>query len=191
MADGKEFDLLNRNIMKSIIVTLLLFCMLTANAQNNRLWGGVEVGYGYSLAEKKDVHGISYPKNNSFSSIQAILGYYVVEKLSVGVGIGLNGYSNPGLNTLPLFLNLKFHPFHNKNIVFSGDLGYSLLSNEDNIDAGFLTNISVGYRLWRIRKISITPAVGYNFCQYSIKGAGKIKHRDYRNSIFLKLSIAY
>lgn len=51
--DEKEFDLLNRNIMKSIIATLLLFYMLTANAQNNRLWGGVEVGYGYSLAEKR------------------------------------------------------------------------------------------------------------------------------------------
>lgn len=39
--------------MKSIIATLLLFYMLTANAQNNRLWGGVEIGYGYSLAEKR------------------------------------------------------------------------------------------------------------------------------------------
>ena len=93
--------------MKSIIATLLLFYMLTANAQNNRLWGGVEIGYGYSLAEKKDVHGISYPKNNSFSSIHAVLGYDVVETLSVGAGIGLNGYSNPGLNTLPLFLNFE------------------------------------------------------------------------------------
>lgn len=53
MVDGKGFDLLNSHIMRSIIVTLLLFCILAANAQNNRLWGGVEVGYGYSLAEKK------------------------------------------------------------------------------------------------------------------------------------------
>lgn len=191
MADGKEFDLLNRNIMKSIIATLLLFYMLTANAQNNRLWGGVEVGYGYSLAEKKDVHGISYPKNNSFSSIHAVLGYYVVEKLSVGAGIGLNGYSNPGLNTLPLFLNLKFHPFHNKNIVFSGDFGYSLLSNEDNIDAGFLTSMSVGYKVCKIKKIGIVPAIGYNFCQYSVKETNGMNHNDKRSSVFLKLGIVY
>lgn len=191
MADGKEYDLLNRSSMKSIIVTLLLFCMLTANAQNNRLWGGIEVGYGYSLAEKKDVYGISYPKNNSFSSIQAILGYYVVENLSVGVGIGLNGYSNPGLNTLPLFLNLKFHPFHNKNIVFSGDLGYSLLSNEANIDAGLLTSMSVGYKVCKIKKISIVPAIGYNFCQYFVKGMNGMNHNDNRSSVFLKLGIVY
>ena len=177
--------------LRSIIVTLLLFCILAANAQNNRLWGGVEVGYGYSLAEKKDVHGISYPKNNSFSSIQAVLGYYVVEKLSVGAGIGLNGYSNPGLNILPLFLNLRFHPFQNKQIVFSGDLGYALLSNEDNMEAGFLTSISVGYQVCKVKKIGIIPAVGYNFCQYSVKAASGINHNDNRSSVFLKLGIVY
>ena len=138
--------------MKSIITTLLLLCVLSVDAQNNRLWGSIEVGYGYSLTEKKDVYNISYPKNNSFSSIQAVIGYYVVEKLSIGIGTGLNGYSNPGLNILLLFMNLKFHPFHNKNIVFSGDLGHSLLTNEDNIDAGFQTSISVGYKLYKIKK---------------------------------------
>lgn len=33
--------------MKNIVVTFLFFCVLTAHAQNNRLWGGIEVGYGY------------------------------------------------------------------------------------------------------------------------------------------------
>lgn len=179
--------------MKNVVVTiLLLFCMLIANAQNKRLWGGIEVGYGYTLAKKENVYGICYPNSNSFSSIQAVLGYYAIEdKLSIGISSGLYGYSNPGLNILPLLLNLKLHPFNNRNIILGGNLGYSLLTNETNFKAGLLMDAFVGYKICNIWKVSVIPSFGYNFCQYSVNGTDGIKHNNNKNSIFLKLGLAF
>lgn len=179
--------------MKNVVVTIsLFFCMLIANAQNKRLWGGVEVGYGYTLAKKESVNGISYPNTNTFSSIQAVLGYYAIEdKFSIGIGSGLYGYSNPGLNILPLFLNLRLHPFHDRNIILGSNLGYSLLTNEDIFKAGFLMDAFVGYKVCNIKKVSIIPSLGYNFCQYSVKGTDGIKHNNNRNSVFIKLGLAF
>lgn len=180
--------------MKKLFLTFILMVgaltMLSAQP-NNKLWGTVEVSYGYSFAEKKDAYGIGYPQNNSVSFLQAILGYYVSEKLSLGVGIGLNGYSNPGLNTIPLFLDLRFHPLQNKKMILNGSVGYSLSTNETNLGTGALASISIGYNLFKIKKISIVPAIGYNYCQYTVTDTNGITHNSNRNSLFVKLGIVY
>lgn len=179
--------------MKKVLTFILMVGALTMlSAQpNNKLWGTVEVSYGYSFAEKKDAFGISYPQNNSVSFIQAVVGYYVSEKLSLGAGIGINGYSNPGLNTIPLFLDFRFHPLQDKKMILNGSVGYSLSTNEANLDAGAVASISIGYNLFKIKKISIVPAIGYNYCQYTVTDTNKINHNSSRNSLFVKLGIVY
>lgn len=177
-------------MIKYIILVLLLF-PLSAKAQSRKLWGSVDIAYGYSLAQKKDMYGVSHPSSNSYSNIQGVMGYYLTPNFSIGIGVGLSGYSNPGLNCMPLFANLKVHPFLNKKISLNSDIGYSVLSNEAKIKAGFYTNISVGYKVWEFKKISLIPALGYNFCHYNITTKSENKIQGNRNSLFLKLSIMY
>lgn len=180
--------------MKKIILTVIFItcALIVVSAQpNNRFWGTIEFSYGYSFAERNDIYGISYPQNNSVSFLHAIAGYYVTENMSIGVGVGINGYSNPGLNNVPLFLDFRFHPLQSKKVILNGSIGHALVTNETNLKAGALANISVGYHLFKIKKVSIVPAIGYNYCQYSAKDINGTKHRDNRSSIFVKLGVVY
>lgn len=52
-------------------------------------------------------------------SINAISGYFLIKRrLSLGVGIGYDGYVNPAFNTLPLYGDLRFYFTDELNIPF-------------------------------------------------------------------------
>lgn len=125
----------------------------------------------------------------SASSIRAIIGYYFVPQMSVGLGVGLNSYTKPGLNTLPVWLDLRYHPIEdNLNFVLNAGVGYSMITSEDALKGKFQADISAGYKVYNLKKISIVPAIGYNFCNYSLKDT----HRGQsRHSLFLKIGFFY
>lgn len=178
--------------MRKILLLIVLFLGGNSYSQENRkLWGGIEIGYGISLSDTGDLSNVNFGSNNNMfiSSLKAILGYYVMPELSLGLGIGLNSYTKPGLNTLPMWLDVRYHPFFNKEFQINGDLGYTIATSESNRDGKFLADFSVGYALFKIKKAHIVPAIGYNFCNYSVKGTKKMNQS--RHSLFLKVGVIF
>jgi hypothetical protein len=160
---------------------------------NGRLWGGLEVGYGLSLADKGKMYDLSYGRDAkmTISTIKAVLGYYITPRLSLGAGIGLSSYTLPGVNTAPLCIDIRYHPVRdNLNIVLNGDIGYSLATSESDTKGKFMADFSLGYKLFNIKKINITPAIGYNYINYSVDNVFG-KSNQSRHSIFMKIGILY
>lgn len=79
-------------------------------------------------------------------SLQTINGYFFSPYFSAGLGIGLDGYTNPTFNTLPAFLDLRF--YFNDGISSTYlyiDYG-TLVKVENGRNNGTIANIGIGYK---------------------------------------------
>lgn len=183
--------------MKRLVLFVLLLSATCLYAQKHKLWGGVEVGYGITLSDKGDLYDISYAdhKNMRMGTLKLLLGYYITPDVSLGVGVGSNSY-NPlnTLNVLPVFLDVRYHPFRNKRILLNGDVGYTLLTPSDHKTGKFLMDFSVGYKVLD-KKISIIPAIGYNYCSYDAGISSSdnmgLDDNQHKHSLFVKVSVVY
>ncbi len=188
-----------RYFLIGIIGILCFFSPISLYSQtNNKLWGGLEVGYGISLSDNGKLYDTSYKGNNrmALSSIRGVFGYYIIPSLSVGAGIGLSSYTKPQLNTIPVFLDFRFHPLpKNTDLFINADLGHTIATSESDSKGKLIAELSIGYNLFRIGKLSIVPAIGYNYVNYSISYPDndgiKSSFSQHRNSIFLKVGIIY
>ena len=85
-------------------------------------------------------------KANAYS-LQTINGYFFSPYFSIGLGIGLDGYSNPNFNTLPAFLDLRFYFDDSISSTYLYiDYG-SLIKVESGKSNGTIANIGIGYKL--------------------------------------------
>jgi hypothetical protein len=179
---------------KSLIILLFLTSFFPLFSQTNgKLWGGLELGFGIGLADKGNMYDISFGDDNKMTTgtIRGVLGYYVMPQLSIGAGIGLSSYTKPGINTIPVCFDMRFHPMKdNMNLVLNGDFGYALSTNENDLKGKFITDISVGYKLFNIKKISFTPFIGYNYSNYKVDNAFG-KSTQSRHSVFFKIAAIY
>ncbi len=176
---------------KSILIILLLISELSVNAQNHKLWGGIEVAYGFCLGNNYNINSELENENKSLSFIQGTIGYYVMPDISIGASIGIRSYNTPGLNIIPLSFDIRYHPFNNKKIVIGGSIGNSICTNEDYIKMNLVRYIFVGYKFWNIKNRSIIPSVGYSFYQYNITDTKNTKHNQSKNSIYVKIGFIY
>ncbi|NDV82447.1 hypothetical protein [Bacteroides sp. 51] len=178
--------------MKKILLLIFLFTAPYLSSQDSKkLWGGIEIGYGISLSDDGDSYNTSYGSENkmAISSIRGVIGYYIIPELSLGAGVGLNSYTKPGVNILPVWFDIRYHPFTNKKIQLNGDLGYTVVTSESKQKGKLLTDLSIGYKLFNFKRISLQPAIGYNFCNYSIEETKRFNQS--RHSLFLKISILF
>lgn len=180
--------------MQKFLISLFLlsfFSSLSYSQTNHRLWGGLEVGYGLSLSDRGDNYKVSYDGDTkmTISSLRGVVGYYVIPQLSVGVGIGFNSYTKPGLNTIPVCLDLRYHPLENKKFSINGNIGYTIATSENYFNGKFMSDISVGYKLLNLGKLSLIPSFGYNFINYSVENKKKLNQS--RHSLFLKIGLIY
>lgn len=178
--------------MKKILLLIFLFFVSYSYSQDRRkLWAGIEIGYGLSLSDSGGGYDVSYGNDNkmSFSLIKGIIGYYINPEISIGAGIGINSYTKPGLNTIPLWLDIRYHPFTNKKIQINPGFGYTLVTSENDLKGKLLAELSVGYKLFKFKKISILPAIGYNFCNYSVEEIKSFSQS--RHSLFMKVGMIF
>jgi hypothetical protein len=182
-----------------LIVAFVLF-QTYSNAQDvqnvekksfwRSLWGSVEVGYGRSL--EKDYSGY----NMYLASLRAKIGYYITPQFSLGVGIGLNGYHNYPINTVPVVLDIRYHPIKTLPRLYAyADIGASVIDSYETdlktlFTPGFLSDMGLGYKIRLGKRTSLNPAVGYNLF------SGSLRHYDYtehitRHTIFLRLGFQF
>lgn len=79
-------------------------------------------------------------------SLHTINGYFINPFLSVGIGIGLDGYRNPTYNTLPLFFDFRAYLMDEKSSPYLYfDYG-TLIKIEGDKNNGSIFNIGFGYK---------------------------------------------
>ncbi|MDR0560271.1 MAG: hypothetical protein LBG92_08865 [Prevotellaceae bacterium] len=154
---------------KIYFVILILFLFQNLKAQDmtvldksmngKKLWGGFDIGFvGIPLSSGGGFSDIS---SNVFYTwrLRAKAGYYIMPRISLGLGIGLTGE----INTFPVFVN--FHYLLSKNWYAYTDIG-GIVANNAFSQTGFMSETGFGYRLHVWRRFAINAALGYNLTSY-------------------------
>lgn len=108
-------------------------------------------------------------ENASAFSLQTINGYFFSPHFSAGLGIGLDGYSNPNINTMPLFVDLRLYLSEQMSSMYLyTDIG-TLIGIENGPKRGRMLNIGAGYKLAlnKEKRITIITDLGYSLKQVS------------------------
>lgn len=126
------------------------------------------------------------PTNNSIGySLQIINGYFINPYFSVGIGIGLDGYKNPNVNTLPIFLDLRGYFSDNlaSSYIFS-DIG-RLAKIENGTNNGTTFNLGLGYKtpLNKKSRFTIVTDISYSYKTISLD---RMPIRDSDNRLLIK-----
>jgi hypothetical protein len=190
---------------KLLIISTLALFQINLNAQDiqnteNRsfwqsLWGSVEVGYGRSFEN-------GYGGYNMYlASLRAKMGYYLSPRFSLGVGVGLNGYHNYQINTLPVVLDIRYHPVKTlSNLYVYADIGASVIDSygtelRTDFTSGFLSDMGLAYKIRLGKRIFLNPAVGYNLFasvpRVHNDGNSSYTERITRHTIFLRLGFQF
>ncbi|NDV57705.1 hypothetical protein [Bacteroides sp. 519] len=183
--------------MKKLIYCFtLLFCLLPlvkATAQSQKIRVYIETSYLYGLAEKGD--GFKLTRSDSKMSgvglhLSAL--YSFSKTFSVGLGLGLDRYNNPGYNSLPLFVSLQCMPLNfNRNIYVFTNVGYGV--GGADFTKGAMLDAGVGYKLILKESFGINLRLGYNLKQIDTKvkdfwGTTEIGRIDRnRHSLFIAI----
>ena len=103
--------------------------------------------------------------------LQTINGYFFNPYFSAGIGIGLDGYSNPNFNTIPVFIDLRLYFDDNPSSMYTYmDLG-TLIKIKNGTKRGRMFNIGVGYKIALNKKrVILVTDIGYSFKQVSFDG---------------------
>lgn len=195
MASGRELDLQWISIMKKFyILTIFLLLSMISHAQQNvkssNCWLDIEGTYGLSLASLSDNYGLCEPSNNSVSSLLVSFGYYIFPSFSLGLSSGLEGYINPGLNYVPLFMDFKIKPFQSKSLV-DAKIGTQIAINEDQFTNGLCAELFYGYRIYRKKSFHLFASVGYIYTGYTVTDFSKICQNGNRNALLFKLTLGF
>lgn len=108
-----------------------------------------DVDYHYNLGLSQRWLGTSHGRDEykmGGHSLRFTTRYDVTPKLSAGVGVGLDRFTEPDCNTLPIFATLRYKPLPKlQNAYAFTDLGYAIGSSD--FSPGFTGRLGVGYAL--------------------------------------------
>ncbi|MCI6159869.1 MAG: outer membrane beta-barrel protein [Prevotella sp.] len=177
--------------MKKILMTLVLVAAVTTavsaqQKEKSNWWGGLELRDGYILGKKTTGPDGNKPSSNNGMAFHVLGGYYLADNVSVGLGFGIDHFSNPSFSYVPAFLDLRYHPLAtSKNVVVNLQTGLPLINNDKIYRGKFDFDLSVGYSI-KVSRLNLIPAVGLNYTKYEEKADGN-GHK--RNTVYVKLGI--
>lgn len=147
-----------------LLISLAFLCAVTANSQNRISYHG-EFDLGYSS-------GVGTFAIDRFN-LNFINGIKIDEYVSIGIGIGTDGYiyAKQVETAMPIFLDIKsYFPIIDNIVPFIAvDCGVGIgLSEYISGLNGIYISPSIGVRLWEHLKVQ----VGYQSQRLSIDGVG-------------------
>ncbi len=132
--------------------------------KNQGVFNITEIGYLPGLGNI-DYDGYSIANDAQTYRLRSIFGYFFNPHLSLGIGIGLDGYHEPDHNTMPLFIECRGYLKDQRNTVYGfADVGKALNANE-TFTPGLFLNAGVGYKFFLTKRWCINTSLGYNFQQ--------------------------
>lgn len=158
--------------MKHVFLVLFLCVFsLSLNGQekqsvkkNQGVFNITEIGY---LPGSGNIDYDSYSVTNDARTyrLRSIFGYFINPYLSLGIGIGLDGYHEPDHNTMPLFFECRGYLKDQRNTLYGfADVGKALNANE-TFTSGLFLNAGAGYKFFLTQRWCINTSLGYNFQQ--------------------------
>ena len=104
------------------------------------------------------------------NSLQTVTGFYLNPNYSVGLGFGLDGYSNPTHNTMPVFLDIRAYLYDEKNTAFfllniGGTIGVEGLFRR-----GSTGEIGFGYKYYTARDLKLIGSINFHAKGLSLTG---------------------
>ena len=112
---------------------------------------------------------LNIDRANAFS-LQTINGYFFNENFSAGIGIGLDGYHNPNINTLPIFLDLRYYFGEEaESLYLYSDYG-TLAKIKNGTSNGTIFNIGLGYKFPIKDRLMLVTDLGYSYKSVSNDG---------------------
>lgn len=110
-------------------------------------------------------------------SLQTINGYFFNPYFSAGIGVGLDGYSDPNINTFPVFVEVRAYLKDSRNTPFAFiDYG-GLIKIGDNFKKGNMFNIGAGYKVFITDRLALMPEISYSAKNISLTDE-KVKTSD-------------
>jgi hypothetical protein len=157
----------------SIIFSVFLVLPFTLIAQQvtkqeRGYFNITELGFFITSNVTKSLSGTDKIKSNAHAlSLRNINGFFLNNNLSVGLGVGLDGYTfNQDRyhldNTFLVFGDFRYYLKNESNTFFLyGDIGTSM-AIDDNVEKGLIYNAGAGYKLMPTKRIGLIGSIGYN-----------------------------
>lgn len=179
--NGQETDSSMESNRMLKIVPILLICTVqmvfaqpNTENKNNGLFNITSFRVGWLTSG--EFSRLGAPANQldvseaRMNSLQTITGIYLNPNYSVGVGFGLDGYSNPTHNTMPVFLDLRAYLYDEKNTAFfllniGGTIGI-----EDLFRRGTMGEIGFGYKYYTPRNLKLIGSINFHAKGLSLTG---------------------
>lgn len=175
--------------MKHLLILFFIFINTSLFSQTRKFQFYTD--FTYSRPINMSYQGESVDINDSKSyGINMLMSYNLSTNMSLGLGIGLQGYEGPILNTMPIYVNFKYYftPF-NDSFFITTDIGQSGISEaSDTFKYGLLVNGGLGYVFYSgRRKLFLTLNYGYKKLKTSSDYDWVRKYQLHE----IKLSIGY
>ena len=162
-----------RNKIAALLIFLVISC-LTINATAQE-----QSPKKHSYFNKYKINFLSGGNNDDEEkglNLSTVHGVHVSDRFAAGIGLGLTSglkYPSP---IIPIFLNGTLSLTKAKKLYLSGDLGYSI-ATENGIKGGVLGEIAIGWK-FKIGKIAIAPEIGYRYDGYKFRAWELIVSND-------------
>ena len=169
--------------MKIFVILVVLFITHTSiysqvsdSLKNKRFFNITKLSYidvKNATLDQKGISPININTNDAICySLQTISGYFLNPHLSVGIGIGLDGYHKPDFNTMPLFLDIRGYFVDNRNSAFAFlDIG-TLLDAGPLYRKGTMAEIGIGYKFFASSNIAMIASINGSFKGLSLTNEG-------------------
>jgi hypothetical protein len=159
-----------------LIVLVLLSSQSFAQDQPTRKRTKQEKGYfnvteigGFFGNTKLSYLDISDTSPVNVRSLRTINGFFINPKLSLGIGIGLDGVDTKHYgfhNTFNISADARYYlKTAHDGIFFYGNIGPSI-KIDDNFEEGLMANLGIGHKVTIGSSFVIVPSIGYYHQQY-------------------------
>ena len=102
-------------------------------------------------------------------SLQTINGFFINPLWSVGIGVGLDGYNDPNINTLPIFIDIRSYFTEDENSPYLYlDGGILAKLGSVDLNKGSLLNLGAGYKFFASKRLALVTDISYNLKSISL-----------------------
>ncbi|MBQ4525656.1 MAG: hypothetical protein IJA00_06260 [Bacteroidaceae bacterium] len=153
--------------MKQKHIFYILLAFFTASskvvfAQNKFC---IDIDYHYNLGLSEKISGNTLKRDFydlGGNSLHLSTRYRITQEWSAGIGIGLDRYTDPGYNTLPIFATARYQFIkYIPDFYLFTDLGYAINAG-DIFTPGFTGSLGLGYTYYTKKRFGVNLQIGYN-----------------------------
>lgn len=151
-----------------LCTTQLVFAQRNSENKNSGLFNITSVRVGWLTSGENATQGTTASSSridvsdSRMNSLHMITGFYLNPNYSVGLGLGLDGYSNPTYNTLPVFLDVRAYLYDEKNTAFFlFNIGSTLRVSEEFRRGGTI-ELGLGYKYYTPRNLKLIGSINFH-----------------------------